>query len=335
MSEQLMFPSCQVSTSCVEDFPARLFQLLESEKALRILEGLYSLRSPEYVKLSDLKLYSLRTSEDFSPTMAELPLRPSSESWGTWGIVSNGKCVTSRYFGVPQNRERVFIIGHYGKGSFRQVFPIRENGGKNNEPDRTQAVNSIDASYYKGVDNHGQRTMIEITKDMPDAQRVYDPDGIAKTLKGLGGGQGAKTGLYKVHSLQPRSADRPSLKYSSGGSGPLSRDDGNVYCLDTGNTQAIEIKAVPLKFLDRNQKNYQGEYSFTVDTCNTGGVMEGTRIRRLTPIEYERLQGYPDNWTQYGCNGEPISDSQRYKMCGNSVTVNVIEAIAKRLPVDL
>lgn len=55
------------------------------------------------------------------------------------------------------------------------------------------------------------------------------------------------------------------------------------------------------------------------------GVKEGTRIRRLTPLECERLQGFPDNWTE----GE--SDTQRYKMCGNAVTVNVVQAVMEQL----
>lgn len=54
-------------------------------------------------------------------------------------------------------------------------------------------------------------------------------------------------------------------------------------------------------------------------------IQEGTTIRRLTPIECERLQGFPDGWT------EGISDTQRYKCLGNAVTVNVIEAVAMRL----
>ena len=60
---------------------------------------------------------------------------------------------------------------------------------------------------------------------------------------------------------------------------------------------------------------------------NQGVVTEDFRIRRLTPIEYERLQGFPDNWTQYGADGEEISDTQRYKCCGNAVTTNVITHI--------
>jgi DNA (cytosine-5)-methyltransferase 1 len=98
--------------------------------------------------------------------------------------------------------------------------------------------------------------------------------------------------MTQVHNMQPRSPDRPSLEYSSGGSGHLSREDIS-YCVDTGNTNAIEF----------NNK----------------------MVRRLTPRECERLQGFPDDWTK------DFSDTQRYKMMGNAVTVNVIRAIAKNI----
>ena len=58
----------------------------------------------------------------------------------------------------------------------------------------------------------------------------------------------------------------------------------------------------------------------TLDASQTSGVKQQTRIRRLTPLECERLQGFPDNWTVG-------SDTQRYKQCGNAVTVNVVEAL--------
>ena len=54
------------------------------------------------------------------------------------------------------------------------------------------------------------------------------------------------------------------------------------------------------------------------------------RIRRLTPLETERLQGFPDNWTAQGTDGA-ISDTQRYKMCGNAVTTNVVQAVFERI----
>ena len=67
----------------------------------------------------------------------------------------------------------------------------------------------------------------------------------------------------------------------------------------------------------------------TLDTACNQAVIDN-KIRRLTPIECERLQGFPDNWSKYGDDGE-ISDTQRYKMCGNAVTVNVVEAVARKL----
>lgn len=63
--------------------------------------------------------------------------------------------------------------------------------------------------------------------------------------------------------------------------------------------------------------------------CDWGTVDKDYRIRRLTPKECERLQGFPDNWTKYGKGGELISDTQRYKCCGNAVTVNVIEYLIR------
>ena len=91
-----------------------------------------------------------------------------------------------------------------------------------------------------------------------------------------------------THSLYPRSGDP-----KKGGTGYLSKKDGTSYCLDTGNTQAVEFKS--------------------------------DNIRRLTPIECERLQGYPDNHTK------GVSDTQRYKQMGNTISVNVMEAIFKNL----
>lgn len=114
------------------------------------------------------------------------------------------------------------------------------------------------------------------------AGRVYDTDGISPTVTAKQGG-GHEPFIQEVadvvcHNMQPRNADRPSLKYSSAGA-----------------TNAVEVKG-------------------------TG------RIRRLTPLECMRLQGFPDSYVT------PCSDSQRYKMAGNSITVSVIKAVIGALP---
>jgi DNA (cytosine-5)-methyltransferase 1 len=71
---------------------------------------------------------------------------------------------------------------------------------------------------------------------------------------------------------------------------------------------------------------------------NNQGLFDGYRIRRLTPIECERLQGFPDNHTKYGIvDGEvkEMANTHRYKQCGNAVTVDVVEAVAKQIKKNL
>jgi DNA (cytosine-5)-methyltransferase 1 len=74
-----------------------------------------------------------------------------------------------------------------------------------------------------------------------------------------------------------------------------------------------------------------GDPSFTLTAQDKHGVLTGKRIRKLMPVECERLQGFPDDWTKYGADGEKISDTQRYKCCGIAVTVNVGAVIFNEL----
>lgn len=207
------------------------------------------------------------------------------------GYDAEWQVLNSKNFGVPQNRERIFIVGHLRGEPWKEVFPIAEGNRVHIWQDGEKQLRGVeisealDSSYWKGAD--GKRTMIlchsprngnpkkggtgplmsnehcftldstphmimkemEITKNVSDAQRIYDSCGISRTLKGESGGQGGKTGLYAINAS----------------------------------------------------------------------------VRRLTPLECERLQGFPDFWT------EGISDSQRYKCLGNAVTVNVVQEIVRRL----
>lgn len=139
--------------------------------------------------------------------------------------------LNSKDFGVPQNRERIYIVGHLGDGCGRQVLPLGEDDSLSSERPR-QVSPTITSRYYK--------------------QGQSDP--------------------------------------------------------------------------------------YIFNDCKA-------KIRKLTPKECERLQGFPDDWTKYGADklifgaggypvgkkAEEISDTQRYKMCGNAVTVNVVEAVMNKL----
>jgi len=73
-----------------------------------------------------------------------------------------------------------------------------------------------------------------------------------------------------------------------------------------------------------------GDPQFTISANHSHAVCQ-TVPRRLTPTECERLQGFPDNWTQVEHNGKPMADGPRYRMMGNAVTVNVVEWISRRI----
>ena len=96
-------------------------------------------------------------------------------------------------------------------------------------------------------------------------------------------------------------------------------------------THPLDSVVVPTQL--GNSKNYgnaikdEGEDAFTIRSSEPNGVVSKNKIRRLTPIECERLQGFSDDWTKYGeYDGEvkEVSNTQRYKMCGNAVTVDVV-----------
>jgi DNA (cytosine-5)-methyltransferase 1 len=186
--------------------------------------------------------------------------------------------LNSKFFGVSQNRERVFIIGNLRGEPRPEILPF--GTGMQEIISESEVSHTLIQGYGKIARG---TTMIQESQ----GYRVYGTDGISCTLQGQAGGIGAKTGLYAIPVLTP---DRENK-----------RQNGR-----------------------RFKEN--GDESFTLTGQDIHGVMvQDFRIRRLTPLECERLQGFPDNYTQ------GFSDTQRYKMMGNAVTTNVIREIAKKL----
>lgn len=145
-------------------------------------------------------------------------------------------------------------------------------------------------------------------------------DGLANTLNGFDTGDTRTTHAVAFHPTQD----------------PISSLE-QTHALGCGSKQGCATVAVAFKTGNSAQSRSDGlavEQSPTLGS-NAGGnrvpaVSMGMVVRRLTPVECERLQGFPDDWTQIGSAEKPTADSHRYKQLGNAVTVNVAEWIGRR-----
>ena len=137
-------------------------------EVMRLLAGLRQEDRPKWLLIENVKnLLSIGNGFDFARLLIEV---------GRHGYSCEWQLINSKDFGVPQNRERVFIVGHLGNGSGRKVFPITPTSGEN-------------TCQLRQVNNPRHST-----------NRVYEAEnGLAKTIKGTCGGGGAKTGLYLVN----------------------------------------------------------------------------------------------------------------------------------------
>ena len=194
---------------------------------------------------------------------------------------------------LPQNRERIYLVGYIGDGSRGQVFPIGEDNGENDDKikvfDQPYQQIKINSATSKGYEEAGIGDSINLSVPTSKTRRGRVGKGVAQTLD-----THCNQAVIQVNNSKESGEKQPYQQnriYDANGISPaLLRDKSDLII----KTQIVN------------------------------------RIRRLTPIECERLQGFPDNWTKYGQGGE-MSDSQRYKMCGNAVTVNVVEAVAKNI----
>lgn len=198
-----------------------------------------------------------------------------SKAIGVKPIMINSSLVSA------QNRQRLYWtnIGLEPQGLFGDLeTTIQQPKDKKVLLKDVLEKNVIDKYYLSGkmvswLDKHAIKRDVNVKK-LDGNQKSSCLTATAQVKQNL------STDYIICHNTMPRSSTT-----GKGGTGPLSRNDGKTYCLDTGQTNAIE-------------------YS--------------DKIRRLIPIECERLQTVKDNYTSY------VSDSQRYKMLGNGWTVDVI-----------
>ena len=189
---------------------------------------------------------------------------------------------------LPQNRERIYLIGHLAGRSESGVFPITEDDCL--PPTKTQSQSQAQVS-----------TALKANGNM-NADDTYIQVGTYRTHNDSKGFRAVKKNIAPTITARAR---------QDGSGMPVIRQ------LPRGKNKGADLKICPTISSNAFQEN---------------NLLCG--IRRLTEIECERLQGFPDNWTQYGnYNGriKPIAKTQRYKLIGNAVTVDIVTMIAKRL----
>jgi len=302
------------------------------------------------------------------------------------------KVLNSKHYDVPQNRERVFIIGFREETSFNfpnsktvtkrlsdilepivdekyylsdnMINAISKRLGKYSslDPDIAQTIHtkegvnavgnyitgevglqkdfketsvakSIQSRDYKGMNNYGINIVItgEATPNS-QAGKIYDPNGLMPTISA--GTHGYALGYIQESAqkgnliiidnvIQLNSSNefgnKPSQQnrvYDINGQEPTmdTRSDQKNVLVPYGNSQDQKIN--PINGISQTLSS--GHY-------NQPKIVFTQRIRRLTPLECFRLQGFPDGFIK------PCSDSQTYKQAGNSITINVLKAIFKNI----
>lgn len=302
---------------------------------------------PTYLFIENVKnLLSVNGGWDFARLLIEMEQQGYDAEW---------QVLNSKDFGVPQNRERCFIIGHLRGRSTSKVFPIEGTDGKNSvslnlfgclngrnsQRDRVYSDDGLAPTIStKPGENTEPKVSIKIIGEINSSQdgKILSTDGIAK-CHSAGHNNNPK---IAIPVLTPDRAEKRQ-------NGRRFKEDGEpMFTLTSQDRHGVAID--PLGVLRNVRTEYGKEVANTLDTsCNQGIFVKVSdelivyavwyekyqryiAIRKLTPKECFRLQGWSDNYFEKAQFVN--SDSQLYKQAGNGVTVTVIEAIARKMKVE-
>jgi len=314
-------------------FPCQAFSVAGKRKGFRDTRGTLFY---EICRVAEAKRPPLLLLENVKGLLSHdegLTFQIIIESLEELGYLCEWQVLNSKHFGVPQNRERVFIIGHLDGEGGRTIFPIGEVNQSitktpkkpQGERSRLRVANTLSRRYYKDgsenliaksalIQSQGREPHIETRKD-----------GVSHALKGKGGWEGNYLEVQAPKILQlVGDRDKPSVSVKD-----------EAFCLPSNpmsDRQQVVVEHKKKPYIQNVPHGYNEGWKKTLPNLRAEGdsahnelLVQNCRIRRLTPTECERLQGFPDGWTR------GVSDTQRYKLLGNAVTVPVIEFLGRKL----
>ena len=313
-------------------FPCQAFSIAGNRRGFEDTRGTLffeiarfaSILRPRYLFLENVKgLLNHQKGDTFETMLRVLDELGYNVEW---------QVLNSKNFGVPQNRERVFIIGHLRGERTRRIFPI---SGKNEQSDTKSKIKIIGNTKNPDCTGVGMRS------------RVYDSEGLMATLTATDY-KGPKQVAIPVLTPNRVEARQQGRRFKTNGE--------PMFTLTAQDQHGILLQDKKLKIREATTKGYaEAKVGDSVNIANInsktkrgrvgnqiantllaseqqGVVGSDYRIRRLTPRECWRLQGFPDS--AFDKAQAVTSNSQLYKQAGNSVTVNVIAEIAKHFKED-
>lgn len=288
--------------------PCQAFSVAGRQEGTKDPRGVMFYHTLPIIEKSNPKVLMMENVKGLKGKKFKVLFEDMLKSLNRLGYNNYYEVLNSKDFGVPQNRERLFLI-----------------------------------SIRKDIDDYNFKfpKSFELTKKLKDVldNNVESKYYINKCLNMKFG----NNYIQYDNSGKGHNSQAARLHYWDNimGTLPSSNNGDKTQIITCSKNDIVKYERTPLKFLNRNGKKTDGNYAYCVDTCNTGGVKEihndEIRVRKLTPLECWRLQDFDDDdyWkarkkleeTFY--KGKDRSNSQMYKQAGNSITVAVPYNIMK------
>ena len=246
------------------------------------------------------------------------------------------RVLDAQNFGVPQRRRRVFVVGYLG--DWRRAATVlfeRESlrwNTKKSRKEREDVAKCLTTGIGTRFDGETDTFVTQVYETHPHDSRIKEMGNTCQTVtsrRGTGGGNVPIALAENTIGRQPQ----------NGGNGNGFTVGGPMYTL---NATGVHGVTQPTVLMDQGGSVMNVMQDGTVGTLRreTHGhepsILQNMAVRRLTPVECERLQGFPDGYTDIQPNGKPTADGSRYKALGNSMAVPVMKWIGERIKqVDL